>query len=66
MAIPVVLIKRLNALECRFDGSNNMKVFCHYIEEDPVRWEPEDPASWQQAHPNGNAVILKFMDCGRK
>jgi hypothetical protein len=62
MAIPVALKKRLEALEYRFDGSNDMKIFCHYIEEDPDQWEPEDPASWQRSHPNGNAVILKLSD----
>jgi hypothetical protein len=65
MAIPVALKKRLEALEYRFDDSNDMKIFYHFIEEDPIRWEPGDPVSWQQAHPKGRAIILKFMDCGR-
>ena len=64
MAISAALLKRLNALECRLDGSNDMKIFYHFIEEKPIRWEPEDPAPWQQAHPKGRAIIFKVMDCG--
>jgi len=37
MAISVALKKRLEALEYRFDGSNDMKIFYHFIEEDPIR-----------------------------
>lgn len=66
MVIPVVLLKRLEALECQLDCRDEIKVFMYYPEEKPPYWNPESPEIWQQAHPKGHAVILEVRDCGIK
>ncbi len=45
MAIPAVLLKRLEVLERSFDldGSNVIKVFAFHPEEDVPYWDPEPP-----------------------
>lgn len=64
MAVPVTLKKRLEALENRVDGRNEIKVFIHDIEKNPPFWKPEDPGAWQQLHPKGKAILLTMRDCG--
>lgn len=64
MALSAALLKRLESLENRFDGNNDMKIFFHFIEENPIGWELEDPGTWQQVYPKGRAIIFKVMDLG--
>lgn len=64
MVIPVVLLKRLEALECQLDGRDEIKVFMYHPEENPPYWNPEPPEAWQQFHPKGKAILLTMRDCG--
>lgn len=65
MTISQASIKRkVEALEARSDGSNDLKIFIYHHEADVPFWEPEDPANWQKLHPNGKAILLEARDCG--
>lgn len=64
MSLPAGLLKRLEALECRLDGRDLIKVFIFHPDEAKPYWDPEPPEAWQQANPKGHAVILQFKDCG--
>lgn len=66
MAIPAVLLKRLETLErsCNLDGRNAIKVFIFHPGETIPYWDPESPEAWQQAHLKGHAIILEVRDYG--
>jgi len=66
MAIPAVLLKRLEVLERSFDldGSNVIKVFAFHPEEDVPYWDPEPPEAWKEIHPKGKSVLLEIRNMG--
>ncbi len=53
--------KRLSALE--IPEGEELQIFLHSVDEFLERWDPMDPKTWTNAHPNGHAVILEIMDC---
>jgi len=66
MAVPSSLKRRLNALESKLDGRDAVKVFIYYPEEVTPYWTPESPDTWQNANPNGHAILLQVRNCGVK
>jgi hypothetical protein len=66
MAVPLSLKRRLNALESKLDRRGAIKVFIYHPEEDTPYWTPELPDTWQNANPNGHAILLQIRDCGVK
>ncbi|HEY3361811.1 MAG TPA: hypothetical protein VGK06_08315 [Methanosarcina sp.] len=59
MSLPMGILKKLESLECQIKGRDLIEVFVYHANKEVPYLTPEDPSTWQQEHPKGQASILQ-------